>query len=175
MSSITDFPSALKQVQSGTSPEDAAATLLSAFKPEEKLTLLDGDTPFWVGFHEMLTQGYNRRPYVHGALPRLSIPGYRFTDGPRGVVMGGATCFPVSMARGATWDVELEERIGEAIGKEGRVLGANFFGGVCVNLPRHPAWGRVQETYSEDPILLGMMNESSVETSGVEDVLTCAR
>jgi beta-glucosidase len=59
------------------------------------------------------------------------------------------------MARGATWDVNLEERVGEAIGKEGRVLGANFFGGVCINLPRHPAWGRVQETYSEDPILLG--------------------
>lgn len=50
----------------------------------------------------MLTDGYNRRPYVHGAVERLKIPGFRFTDGPRGVVMGGATCFPVSMARGAT-------------------------------------------------------------------------
>jgi beta-glucosidase len=36
-----------------------------------------------------------------------------------------------------------------------RAQGANFFGGVCINLPRHPAWGRAQETYGEDPFLLG--------------------
>jgi len=90
-----------------------------------------------------------------GAIPRLQIPGVRFTDGPRGVVMGSSTAFPVSMARGATWDIELEQRIGDAIGKEAKAQGANFFAGVCVNLPRHPAWGRIQETYSEDPILLG--------------------
>ena len=36
-----------------------------------------------------------------------------------------------------------------------RAQGANFFGGVCINLPRHPAWGRIQETYGEDPLLLG--------------------
>jgi beta-glucosidase-like glycosyl hydrolase len=59
------------------------------------------------------------------------------------------------MARGATWDLDLEERIGTAIGRELRAHGANFFGGVCINLPRHPAWGRAQETYGEDPILLG--------------------
>lgn len=46
------------------------------------------------------------------------------------------------------WDVDLEERIGLAIGKEARALDANFFGGVCINLPRHPAWGRSQETVS---------------------------
>jgi len=44
----------------------------------------------------------------------------------------------------------LEERIGEAIDPEARA-GANFFGGVCINLPRHPAWGRIQEICGEDP------------------------
>jgi beta-glucosidase-like glycosyl hydrolase len=71
------------------------------------------------------------------------------------VVVGNSTAFPVSMARGATWDVALEERVGTAIGREMRAQGANFFGGVCINLPRHPAWGRIQETYGEDPLLLG--------------------
>lgn len=90
-----------------------------------------------------------------GRIERLGIPGLLFSDGPRGVVMGKSTAFPVSMARGATWDVALEERVGTVIGRELRAQGANFFGGVCVNLPRHPAWGRAQETYGEDPVLLG--------------------
>jgi beta-glucosidase len=73
------------------------------------------------------------------------------------VVIGNNTCFPVSMARGATWDPELEERIGEAIGTELRAAGATLFGGVCVNVLRHPAWGRAQETYGEDPFHVGEM------------------
>jgi len=102
MSSITSFPSAVSSITSGQTPESAATALAALLTKPERLQLLDGDTPFWVGFHEMLTAGYNRRPYVHGAVERLEIPGFRFTDGPRGVVMGGATVFPVSMARGAT-------------------------------------------------------------------------
>nr|WP_254071182.1 MULTISPECIES: glycoside hydrolase family 3 N-terminal domain-containing protein [unclassified Rathayibacter] len=90
-----------------------------------------------------------------GEVARLGIPGLRFSDGPRGVVMGESTAFPVSMARGATWNLALEEEVGRAIGAEMRAQGGNFFGGVCINLPRHPAWGRSQETYGEDPVLLG--------------------
>jgi len=101
-SPITNFPSAVASISLSQSPETAATTLAALLTKAERLQLLDGDTPFWVGFHEMLTEGYNRRPYVHGAVERLQIPGFRFTDGPRGVVMGGATVFPVSMARGAT-------------------------------------------------------------------------
>ena len=59
------------------------------------------------------------------------------------------------MARGATWDPDLEERIGDAIGRELRAIGANLYGGVCVNVLRHPAWGRAQETYGEDPHHVG--------------------
>jgi beta-glucosidase len=53
--------------------------------------------------------------------------------------------------------LELEERIGEAIGRELRAVGADLYGGVCVNLLRHPAWGRSQETYGEDPHHVGEM------------------
>ena len=59
------------------------------------------------------------------------------------------------MARAATFDPGLEERVGDAIGVECRALGANLFAGVCVNVLRHPAWGRAQETYGEDPHLVG--------------------
>lgn len=123
---------------------------------EDKLNLLDGDTPFWSGFGEMVN-GYNVSPYPAGVIPEIGIQGIQFIDGPRGIVMKGSTTYPVSMARGAAWDIVLEERVGEAIGKELRAQGGNFFGGVCINLLRHPAWGRAQETYGEDPLVLGEM------------------
>lgn len=150
----TAFEDALTQVQRGDALDTVVEGLLALLTPEEKLWLLDGDQEFWPAIAEM-SQGYNNRPIVMGAVERLGIPGLRFSDGPRGVVMGASTAFPVSMARGATWDLDLEERIGVAIGREMRAQGANFFGGVCINLPRHPAWGRAQETYGEDPYLLG--------------------
>ncbi len=102
------------------------------------------------------------RPYSGGGVKRLGIPPFMFTDGPRGVIIPGSTCFPVSMARAATWDNQLEEEVGEAIGKEARAHGANLYGGVCINLLRHPAWGRAQETYGEDSCLLGEMGAALV-------------
>jgi beta-glucosidase len=71
---------------------------------DEQLKLLDGDIDIEHGFDG----GYNVEPIVDGAVPRLGVPGIRFTDVPRGVVMGRSTCFPVAMAGAATWDVELE-------------------------------------------------------------------
>ena len=73
------------------------------------------------------------------------------------VLQGGATTFPPPIARAACWDVDLEERIGEAIAREARAFGANWLAAVCVNLLRHPGWGRAQETYGEDPVLLGAL------------------
>jgi beta-glucosidase len=61
------------------------------------------------------------------------------------------------MARGATFDVDLERRIGEVMGMEARAQGCNLSGAICINLLRHPAWGRAQETYGEDPHHLGEM------------------
>ncbi|MGQ9537777.1 MAG: glycoside hydrolase family 3 C-terminal domain-containing protein [Actinomycetota bacterium] len=105
---------------------------------------------------------YNFRPFRAGEDRRLGIPPLRFTDGPRGVALDHSTCFPVSIARGATWDVALEERVAEAMAVEARSQGADFFGGVCINLLRHPGWGRAQETFGEDPYLLGEMGAAMV-------------
>ncbi len=170
----TAFATAVASVRAGKQPEDEARGLYAQLTSQERLWLLDGDEEFWAGLKAMIEEGYNLRPYVHGAVPRLGIPGLRFTDGPRGVVMGRSTAFPVSMARGATWDTALEARIGDAIGAEARAQGANFFGGVCINVPRHPAWGRIQETYSEDPVLLGEMGAAL--TRGTQrHVMACVK
>lgn len=165
MSSTSSQPSraafgALETAESFSDAEidSRARLLLSELTLEEKLRLMDGDTPFWPGLTEMMAPGgYASRPWVAGAIPRLGLPGIRFVDGPRGIIMRGATTFPVSMARGAAFDPDLEERIGDVIGRELRALGGNFFGGVCINLLRHPAWGRAQETYGEDPVVLGTL------------------
>ncbi|SHE23903.1 Hypothetical protein ACGLYG10_0101 [Actinomyces glycerinitolerans] len=170
----TRFEQAARAVRDGSTAEQEAQALYDQMTDEERLWLLDGDTPFWEGQTNMLTEGYNVRPIVHGHVERLGIPGLRFSDGPRGVVMGHSTAFPVSVARGATWDPALEERVGEAIGEEVAAQGGNFFAGVCINLLRHPAWGRAQETYGEDPVLLGEMGAAL--TRGVRrHVMACAK
>ena len=105
-------------------------------------------------------------PSAAAEVDRLGIPGFHFSDGPRGVVVGPATASRCRMARGATWDLDLEERIGEAIGRELRAVGADLYGGVCVNVLRHPAWGRAQETYGEDPFHVGELGAAL--TRGVQ-------
>jgi beta-glucosidase-like glycosyl hydrolase len=137
-----------------------ARDIVAAMTAQEKLWCLDGDAPFWAGLTYLGEAGYHKSPFRAARVDRLGLPGFAFSDGPRGVVIDQATCFPVSMARGATWDIDLEERIGEAIGRELRAVGADLFGGVCVNVLRHPAWGRAQETYGEDPHHVGEMGSA---------------
>ncbi len=115
------------------------------------------------------------RSYPGGGVKRLGIPPFLFTDGPRGVIIPGSTCFPVSMARGASWDISLEEKIGDIIGKEVRAHGANLFGGVCINLLRHPGWGRAQETYGEDPFHLGEFGVALVRGVQKHNVMATAK
>jgi beta-glucosidase len=141
--------------------DDFVLRVLGELTLEEKVWMMAGH-----GFFEAYVAAggvYNTVPYqTGGGNERLGLPALWFTDGPRGVAAGHCTCFPVAMARGASWDTDLEERIGEAMGREARAQGVNFFGGVCINLLRHPAWGRAQETYGEDPFHLGEMGAALV-------------
>jgi beta-glucosidase len=170
----SSYALAKARVRAGADPAAEARALVRQMTLEEKLGCLDGDTEFWSGLVEMVSGGYYRSPFPGAAVRRLGFPGVRFCDGPRGVVVGASTCFPVAMARGATFDPALEERIGEAIGVEARIQGANLFGGVCVNLLRHPAWGRAQETYGEDPYHVGEMGAAL--TRGVQrHLMACVK
>ena len=165
----TDGQSTAEQI------EEHAKGLLAQMTLTEKVAQMSGDTPL-ISLDALLDLAatYNRRPITAGENLRLGIPGIRFSDGPRGVVMYHSTCFPVTIGRGASWDCELEARIGDAIGVEARSQGANFFAGVCINLLRHPAWGRAQETYGEDPFHLGEMGAALVR--GVQrHVMACVK
>jgi hypothetical protein len=113
------------------------------------------------------------------------IRGFRYRDASRGMDLGedmdGAlpnaatvnnskvgysTAFPVSMARGAAFDLDLEYAIGEAIGDEMQAAKQTLLLAPCMNLLRHPLWGRAQETYGEDPFHIGRL--ASAMTVGVQ-------
>ncbi len=108
--------------------------------------------------------GYSRNEQF--STPEIAgIRGFRFRDGPRGISeweeennpSRKATAFPVSVARAATFDLNLEYRIGAAICSE--VLGAGWNNTLAptINLTKHPAAGRAQESYGEDPWWSGKM------------------
>ncbi len=171
---IETFDDARIAVRDGMPVADAARELVAALTPDERLWCLDGDAPTWAGLGFLADDGYHKAPFAAAEVERVGIGGIHFSDGPRGAVVGNATAFPVSMARGATWDPELEERVGDAIGRELRAVGANLTGAVCINLLRHPAWGRAQETYGEDPHHVGELGAAL--TRGLQrHVLACVK
>ncbi|WP_438388656.1 glycoside hydrolase family 3 C-terminal domain-containing protein [Actinopolyspora saharensis] len=112
------------------------------------------------------------------AIPRLGIAAFktgtealhglawstdRHDDG--AVVTATATVFPQAIGLASTWDPELVERVGEAVGTEARgyhsdnpdVWGLQLWA-PTVNLLRDPRWGRNEEGYSEDPHLTGVIS-----------------
>ena len=159
----TAFAAAVDSIRGGEQDLDTAvAQLVRRLTDPELLWLLDGDLTILRGVREM-SQGYNKVPFPAGRVDRLGIPGILFTDGPRGVAVGASTAFPVAIARAATWDPDLERTVADVIGAEARAQGANLWAGVCINLAYAPGWGRAQEAYGEDPLLLGAMGAAAVK------------
>lgn len=157
-----------------------AEELVKSLTLEEKVSLMGGN----ITLEELMTSltpgsgnHYNSVPYVAGGIESKGVPAMKFCDGPRGVVCGTgkSTCYPVSMLRGATFNTELEEKIGHAIGKEVRAFGGNLFAGVCINLPYNPGWGRSQETYGEDSFHIGQMGAALVRGVQNENVVACIK
>lgn len=161
------------------SREDIAAfvdQVIPELTLDEKIGVMSGNITEKKLLDDLFTiEHYNYEPYPTSPVERLGVPNMRFVDGPRGVVAGSATCFPVSMARGATFDRDLEEEIGRVIGAEIRANGGNYYGGVCINLPRNPRWGRAQECYGEDPYHLGEMGAALTRGVQSQNVMACVK
>ncbi len=103
-------------------------------------------------------------------LPQYGIPSVFMCDGPHGLrrqaakgdMLGinhseQATCFPTAVTSGASWDVKLLERIGEAIGEEAAANEVRIVLGPGANIKRDPLCGRNFEYFSEDPYISGKM------------------
>mgnify|MGYP003668688106 CR=1 FL=1 len=159
--------------------EKASDSLINVMTLEEKVDQISGNSALamvQIGIRFALFK--DSKPYCvvyAGENKKHNIPPIAFSDGPRGVTAATSTGFPVAMARGASWDTDLELRVANAIGKECRASNVNYFGGLCVNLLRHPAWGRAQETFGEDPYHLGEMGLSLMNGVQSQNVMACAK
>ncbi len=101
---------------------------------------------------------------------RLGIPPFCVytTGGSRGA-NSMATAFPVAMARGASWDRDLEYRVHGAIALEAAGFGMSLLLSPVLNIVRHPGMGRAQETYGEDTFHMGEMGASAI--TGIQNHL----
>ena len=161
--------------------EKLAIDLVGQMTLEEKIDQMYGEKMWQIGKLGVNFLLKQRFPHVYvGANERLHLPPWVLSDGPRGArVMDqdvlGVTTFPVGMARGASWDIDLEEKINEVIAIEMRANKVNYAATPCINLLRHPAWGRAQETYGEDPYLLGEFGVAAVKGIESQNVMACPK
>ncbi|KRC61784.1 beta-glucosidase [Agromyces sp. Root81] len=145
-------------LNTGAGLDAPAADIVAELTIEEKASLTSGAS-FWT------TQG----------IERAGIPAIVLTDGPHGVRLQKgsadhlgigdsvpATCFPPAVALGSTFDPELLERVGTALGEEARAEGVGVLLGPGVNIKRSPLCGRNFEYLSEDPIVSGVLGAALV-------------
>ena len=138
---------------------------------EEKCALLQGATTF-------------------GSWPneRVGIPAIQFSDGPNGVrhqagaadhlgLNGSepATCFPCAVTMSNTWDEELVERVGAAMGAEAASQGVDVLLGPGLCIKRNPLCGRNFEYFSEDPLAAGKMAAAYVRGIQSTGIAACPK
>ncbi len=166
--------------------------LMSRLSNDDKINLVKGTG--MVGF-DMLTGFDDINPVVNiktddymveGAagstmpMPQYQLPAIIFTDGPAGVRINPkrkgenrtfyATGFPVGSLLACTWDVELTESVGKAIGNEALEYGSDIQLAPALNIMRSPLCGRNFEYYSEDPVVAGKIASSvtkGIQSNGV--------
>ncbi|PSJ38461.1 glycoside hydrolase family 3 N-terminal domain-containing protein [Allosphingosinicella deserti] len=93
---------------------------------------------------------------------RLGIPLLMHEEALHGYVARGATSFPQSIGLASTWDPALVERIFSVASREMRAAGANLALAPVVDVARDPRWGRIEETYGEDPYLVGTIGLAAI-------------
>ena len=121
-------------------------------------------------------------------IERLSIPSVFLSDGPHGIRKQAgagdhlglnasipATCFPPAGTIANSWDEELGEEIGRAIGEEASALDVDIVLGPGLNIKRSPLCGRNFEYFSEDPYLSGKMAAAYVRGIQQEGVYACPK
>ena len=146
-------------------------SIISKLTLEEKAALLQGATT-WQTFE----------------VKRLEIPSMFMSDGPVGLRKQAgagdhlglnasvpATCFPTAATMANTWDVELGEELGRALGEEAAANDVHVVLGPGLNIKRSPLCGRNFEYFSEDPYLSGKMAASYIKGIQQNGVAACPK
>ncbi len=144
---------------SKTDVDKRVASLLSQMTLEEKIELIGGINTFY-------TQ----------PIARLGIPSLKMSDGPMGVHdYGLTTAYPAGTSLAASWDVELAQRFGAAMGKDARARGVHFILAPGMNIYRAPMNGRNFEYFGEDPFLASRMAVSVIKGIQGQGVIATAK
>ena len=160
--------------------ESTVLGMLDAMSPADRALQMGGIPVGTMDYTDL-----NRSPDVEVA-GVATIRGYWYRDAGRGVNLDAgegyratdskeySTAFPAESLRAASWDLDLEKRVGEAIGDELAASQNNVALAPAVNIVRHPYWGRTMEAYGEDMYLIGRM--ASAFTVGVQEyAMACAK
>ena len=121
-------------------------------------------------------------------IPRFKIPSVFLSDGPHGIRRQAgsgdhlglnaslkATCFPTAAAIANSWDPELGEEIGKALGEEAAAQNVNIVLGPGLNMKRSPLCGRNFEYFAEDPYLAGKMAAAYIRGIQSQGVYACPK
>lgn len=160
--------------------EQRVANLLELMTWEEKIHLLKGS-----GLASAMgsVEPGEGIPGAVGTIvptPRLGLPTVYLSDGPAGLRIEPTregeertyycTAFPIATLLASTWNEELVQEVGNAMGTEAQEYGIDVILGPGANIHRHPLCGRNFEYYSEDPLLTGYMGAAivnGIESNGI--------
>ncbi len=150
--------------------------VMASMTLEEKAQILVGGANNFFSNEAVVGAAAETVPGAAGttaAIPRLGIPETILTDGPAGVRINPtregdtktyyATAFPIGSALASTWNTELVEEVGKAIGNETKEYKCDVILGPGMNLHRNPLCGRNFEYYSEDPVVTGKIAAAYVK------------
>lgn len=137
-------------------PERAAARLEHGIGHVTRLVAATGMRPADAAALANEVQGH-----LQGAT-RLGIPAILHEEAGAGFMARDATCFPQAIGQAATWEPRLVEAMGRVVREQMRAVGAHQALAPVLDVARDPRWGRIEETYGEDPYLVGRMGVAYV-------------
>jgi beta-glucosidase len=154
------------------SPEEASQTfphgLGQIARPSDRRGVEPGDTEAGAQAGVRNRTARETAEYINAAQrwsienTRLGIPLLFHEESLHGYVARGATSFPQAIALASSWDPQLAERIFTVAAREMRARGAQFALAPVVDVARDPRWGRIEETFGEDPHLVAEMSLAAI-------------
>jgi beta-glucosidase len=132
------------------SPEDRAAMVVSAMSLDDQLALLN-------------LQQARDQENILGNQPAYCIPLLVLEDGPNGNISSGSYALPASIATAATFDPQAASDYGTSLALAAQVKGQTAVQAPDLNLGVVPTWGRIAESYGEDPYLTGLLGTAEAK------------